>query len=748
MLRVMVSFCLLGIALFAQDEKKVTTLSLAEILNLEVVTASKTAEKISEAPATVYVFTHEMIVNAGYYSLDQLLEAVPEIELQNKAVAEYNNYYSIRGISGNDKFIVLLDGFRFNSPTGSPHVIATNYPLANAKRVEVILGPASALYGADAFGGVVNIITFDESDGAGGQVNASFGDFSTQTLDFNYSMRIQNLFFSAAASSYHSDEPNFSKEYPEDFAWYNNQFSNSGTVLLSPFVPIEVPVSADLANQPYANPIDSHFFNINLRGDHFHFGYATNREGHSSSGGMRPEYNLYVEDARFEVEVSSAFLKHQMEGTNGRFSLQSSIWRGTYEVRPRSQFINTFTGYASGYKYASAQTVKMEEQLLFAATEKIAMIFGLSYEEVQALPKTGDLPFAFDPDQSSASQGFYYLGTNTTDRFGNDLTQDQKFFDVRYNNLGSYLQVRWQASAKVNLTLGSRFDHNSRYGSTFNPRLGVVLVPNQDLKIKFLYGQSYLAPSPYVAYQHYGSFLTVDSDGNATSDPSQIEGLFGPFWHLPNPDLEPERLTAFESSLSWLPNESFNIYLGAYHNKVKDRVENVGAPNQAYLGIPVGFAESPANIGELTSYGGTLRLSYVSFIGLVYVNTFLAYSLTDGDLDGGALTYAAKNTVKFGADLYYNNWTLTPALLNRSASKHFLFDGQGQNFENDAFTVVDLHLKYDGLVQTEKLALSAFLKCENVFDKRYYNLSWGTEESFTSTPQDPRRISAGLRLKY
>lgn len=195
MLRVMVSFCLLGIALFAQDEKKVTTLSLAEILNLEVVTASKTAEKISEAPATVYVFTHEMIVNAGYYSLDQLLEAVPEIELQNKAVAEYNNYYSIRGISGNDKFIVLLDGFRFNSPTGSPHVIATNYPLANAKRVEVILGPASALYGADAFGGVVNIITFDESDGAGGQVNASFGDFSTQTLDFNYSMRIQNLFF-------------------------------------------------------------------------------------------------------------------------------------------------------------------------------------------------------------------------------------------------------------------------------------------------------------------------------------------------------------------------------------------------------------------------------------------------------------------------------------------------------------------------------------------------------------------------
>lgn len=134
----------------------------------------------------IYVVTENNIKNRGYRNLQDLLEDIPEIEIQKKSTSEFSNYFTFRGISGNEKFVILLDGVRINSTTGTPHVVGANYALVNAKQVEVILGPASALYGVDAFSGIVNIITRTGDEVDGGNIAASYGQFNTTNNSFVY----------------------------------------------------------------------------------------------------------------------------------------------------------------------------------------------------------------------------------------------------------------------------------------------------------------------------------------------------------------------------------------------------------------------------------------------------------------------------------------------------------------------------------------------------------------------------------
>ncbi len=121
--------------------------------------ASLFEQTVLDAPATVYVFSEAQIRNRGYNNIQDLLEDVPEVEIQRKSMVEFKDNIGFRGITGNEKFIIFQDGVRITAATGDPHTIHTNYPLNNVKSVEVLVGPASAVYGVDAFSGLINIIT-------------------------------------------------------------------------------------------------------------------------------------------------------------------------------------------------------------------------------------------------------------------------------------------------------------------------------------------------------------------------------------------------------------------------------------------------------------------------------------------------------------------------------------------------------------------------------------------------------------
>ena len=153
----------------------IVNMSLQELLQLDVTTTSKFHEDISDSPASLHVFTAEQIDHRGYRNLADLLKAVPGVHYSLFTISDTYNSINLRGVAGNTKFLILQDGVRISSAAGESFPVGYNYPLYYAKQVEVLLGPSSVVYGADAFMGVVNIITQDEKSRDVNEVSLYYG---------------------------------------------------------------------------------------------------------------------------------------------------------------------------------------------------------------------------------------------------------------------------------------------------------------------------------------------------------------------------------------------------------------------------------------------------------------------------------------------------------------------------------------------------------------------------------------------
>ena len=719
-------------------------LKLRSLLEIDVVTASREQQKALDAPAGMYVVTAAMIRDRGYTNLAELLDDIPGVEIQRKSVAEYQNYISLRGVQGNDRFLILMDGFRVSSCINSPMVVGTNYPLVDVKQVEIILGPASALYGADALSGVINIITLTGDMLGGASLRGSYGMYNTTDNSLVVGSQLHDrIALSVAAHFYHSDEPYLPDAYPREFAWYNERYSKTGEVRESAQFPGTI---IDLGDpRPYATPTDSYWVHSRLNAGAFELGYMRSRESHSSSLFGKPELNLYVEDALYKTVIDSLHASHRYTSPGERVSLHSSLWRGTFEIDPSSKFINQFTTYKDGWKYEYGRAIKVEEQITIRLGDWTTLTGGASFEDIEALPKTGDLPAPFDRDRPADLQNLPIPGTNIKDKDGKDLTVPSDFYYLEYQSFGTYLQLRTQLFDVLEPTLGARLDYNTRYGWTFNPRLGVVYSPLRALKLKLLYGEAFLAPSPYNAYQHYGAFVPQRDAAGA------VTGLTGPFWHLTNPDLDPEKLRSVEAWIHAYLHDQLALSLNGFFISHENVIVFEGKVNDTFKGLPVAFSERPVNKGSALVGGGTVRLDAVLRPRpLRLVRLYAAYTHTTGEIDGKVLTYTAPHAVKAGLDVSWRKLTVSTRLIYRSRTYQQLvhredkgYDRYPEVFSSRPYLVANLHARYSNLFCTDNYRLSLYVKVLNLSNARHYNVSLATEEGFPATPQDPIRVLGG-----
>lgn len=736
MIFLMSSYLLLGQQ--QSEQQDYLDLSLEDLMKIKVVTASQTEQKVSDAPATIYVVTEEQIHDRGYNYLDELLEDIPEIEIQRKSSSEYSNYYTIRGVAGNEKFLVMLDGVRINSVDATPHVVGLNYPLSNIKRVEVLLGPASALYGVNGFSGIINLFTKKGSDIKGVAISSHIGSFGTRDASLNAGFEKNGISFNVAGNIYHSDEPFFPKYYKNDFAWYDT-YSQTGKMKQDPFS--NKPISTG-SIMPYKTPTNAYLINASVSFKGFELGYYRNSESHNSSQSTRPEYNIYTQDAIYKIEQETIYGRNETKSEDGKWTSNTYLAYSSFEVSPDSKFVNTFTTYKDGYKYAFNRAFVLREQIGYKTGENSSVIAGVNFQSFSALAKSGDLPFKFNKNEPAALQKFYYLGTNTVDSLGRDLTIYQDFYYINESNIGLFAQYQTKLAKIIEPTLTMRYDNNSRYGSVFNPRVGIVISPSDALKFKIIYSQAFLAPSPYLSYQHYGGFKTVDSKGRDTTNTAHIARLAGDFWHLTNGNLQPEQLRTMEFAASYVKN-SVAISADFYYNWLTALITNELEFNQTFKGVNINAVERPTNRGDASTYGFTTKIDFHKQFGGLRLQSYVAYTYSDGKFDGAPLPYSAKNTIKAGALFKIGNFSIDPRVIYRTESLHGqLKDSNNNPLHNDAFALVNLFAAYK---ISSHLELN--VKVRNLLDARYYNVSAGGSESFAATPQDPFAIYGGFLVK-
>jgi outer membrane receptor for ferrienterochelin and colicin len=763
-------FCLLhGFTIQAQNDTKTDKevfelfdVSLEDLLNIGMVSASKKKQSVADAPATAYVFSQEQIRNRGYTNLSELIEDVPEIEIQRNSNPEYRNIATVRGISGNEKLLILLNGIRITPATGDGYTLASNFSLANAKRVEVIIGPASALYGVDAFSGIVNIITRSQENNhyRDAEVVSSYGQFNSTNNSFTAGTKAGKLTFSLSGNYYASDEPNYSSTNPEQFKWYNKQTQPNGLIVESPYFQRINSLSAfekgagasfqgSSLSRGFAMPTKSHFFNADFSYGNFTIGYARHYESHSSAYGIDPRFTLYDATATIGQKQEVVYGKHTFTSFNKKWGLQSTFTQSTYETNPESNFANASSRWQRGYIYSNGQSSKVEEQFNYDFSSKISFLAGALYEHLSALPRTGLSQKPFDKSQPGVLQDIYFIGAagyNPTSSgqipvFNDSLAVKQNFYYLNYQNYGGFAQFQLTPWKFLEITLGSRYDYNTRFGGSFNPRAGFVFLPNKKFRFKVLYGEAYLAPSPKKAYEQAGSFYSYDAKTGT---------LIADYFRTPNVNLKPEKLKELEANTSYMITQNISVGANGFYTRIENLIDQFAlAPaNVSPKNIKASRLETSVNQGSSETYGGTLKANVLNKWNGISFNWFASFSYIDGNINNQPLLLTAKNTAKGGVEISHKRFAITPRFIYRSSSlstqKQVLSDSY---YSNDAYAVVHLFAYYL-IVNKERYKIRLTAKVNNITNNKYYNVFSGNDEGMGFTPQDPTRTSGGIVMEF
>ncbi|MFZ0803681.1 MAG: TonB-dependent receptor [Terriglobales bacterium] len=151
--------------------------SLEDLMNIKVISASKTEQTLSRTASAVFVIAAEDIRRSGATNIPDLLRMVPGVDVAQIGANTWA--VSARGLNGrfSNELLVLVDGRNVYTPTfGGVLWDVLDMPLEDIERIEVIRGPGGTIWGANAVNGVINIITRKASETQGGMVVAGGGN--------------------------------------------------------------------------------------------------------------------------------------------------------------------------------------------------------------------------------------------------------------------------------------------------------------------------------------------------------------------------------------------------------------------------------------------------------------------------------------------------------------------------------------------------------------------------------------------
>ena len=178
----------LGVALPAHAQQRdLSSLSLEDLLNVEVVSASRKEQRASNVPAAVYVLTADDIRHSGMTTIPDLLRLVPGVEV---AQINANKWaVTVRGFNAvyANKLLVLVDSRSiYNHLFSGVFWDTVDVPVEDIDRIEVVRGPGGSVWGANAVNGVINIVTRRAADTQGAVVHAAAGTFEGQDGGIRY----------------------------------------------------------------------------------------------------------------------------------------------------------------------------------------------------------------------------------------------------------------------------------------------------------------------------------------------------------------------------------------------------------------------------------------------------------------------------------------------------------------------------------------------------------------------------------
>ena len=651
-------------------------------LDTVVVTAAGFEQKLVEAPASISVITREQLQKRPYVTLIDAVRDLEGVDVGETSDKTGQKTISIRGMGG-EYTLILIDGRRQNNHGDIyPNSFGGNQfnhipPLDRVERIEVIRGPASTLYGADALGGVINIITRKVSDrwrgsasvGHSFQENSDFGSESTFDFALMGPLVADTLGLGLRGSWYERDAstPEYEVIYDPDgnpheralgFGGGGKTVDNTNksagvTLSWTPTDNQSLKLEYDTSEQvydntPYINNLGTETYPLGTVDGLAGLWRAAPQVGYAADQEFTRDQWAITHQGQWEFGNSLVALSHIDTGNHGR-TLPFSV---DERVAHRSLYCNNAATCTTG-PYAGMTRAQRQQLMVdtFLPRPKRVM-------ESSQYTLDGKLDIPLD---SRLGSHHLVLGGQVIDGeledgvfgmegggYGGGTVQEHQMWSL-------FAEDNWTPVESLTVTGGLRYDDHNLFGGHFSPRLYGVYNLSEAWVLKGGVSTGYRTPKTTDLYDGITGF-----GGQGTSP-----------W-AGNPDLEPETSVNSEIALYWTSVDGGNDFnLTVFQNDFEDKIERVETSQSCTV---TGGVRPCVNLGD---YWAVLGVGSV----LQYVNIDKArirgaevagswriveplslranYTYTDSERLSGAdagfpLTQSAKHMANFTLD-----WTIT-----------------------------------------------------------------------------------------
>lgn len=528
----------------SQEQTDLFDLTLEQLLNVRLVSSvSGIEQELKSAPASATIILAEEWQRRGAKTLSQALTGVPGLQATVLTSSNSERNMVIRGLSGNfgQQVKLLIDGVPFNRihHGGKP---ALDVPLMGFKRIEIVRSPGSATYGADAFAGIVNLVSNDDFQQAT-QVSLSLGDFSDRDLGVLGSANYQDISFLYALNySNYGDDPErlLNSDLQSVFdGIFNTNASRAPGRFDQSYEEVSLNLKAKWQD-----------WTVSYYGVSGSFGFGAGvAEALDPEG--RGKHDSHIVDAKYKFSL------FDQDQTSLNVWWQQKHSEFPFTIFPAGAVLPI--GKDGNLDFAAPTTLAQFEQGYIGipsndstlAQANVTSIFSATQDHSLRL----QLGVEYHNHKPFESKNFGPGVLNGTETIVTGELTDVSGTPYSYlpeksrNILFLSMQDTWQISDELALHLGGRYDDYSDFGSTINPRLGVVWQASDSLTVKLLSATAYRAPSFYDRY--------------AVNNPV----------NLGNPDLQPEEIDTNELNLGLTLTDSIFIDMSIYHYHATNLIE-------------------------------------------------------------------------------------------------------------------------------------------------------------------------------
>ncbi len=613
-----------------EDQAKISAEIFKSLGDTEVVTASRKSQKISEAPAKVIAISAETIQNRGYRTLTELLKDVPGFDFNSfNDSGEYPTDLLLRGIGdvGQSQILIMENGIIQNDiANGWLRHVGFENTLIDVERVEIILGPGSALYGANAYAGLINVITKKgtqfftgkKQSGFKTETKVMYGSNNAKMPETLSTYAFQSGVTLQLAARYYETPGDGGTKRPDPGNYFHNNFEPD-KVTTTEYKTINNDRYPGNARKLLEGGFNNSAKDIFLRGRMFYknftlgFNYWDQKEG---LGSYVPGYEYFTNTKNIPYQ------KHH----NGYFaytSYDAEITRDFNSVTKlyvRNTSILPDTGFVYTYRYQSVDNAFVGANQVPPVPDKAKQYHGQSYlAGVQQqfnyrVVNGNELVFGMQLDKtqrttSSDNGGGVSLGKTqiTSSNVIQRRWEDEKpgTATVFYaTNAAFYFQDEQKfIGNKYGLTAGVRRDIDTDYGKVWTPRAGLVGHPIEKINFKILYGEAYKAPTVFQLYDEFRG----------------------------NQFLSPQKIRTSEVELTFTPLQSLSFRGGYFISQLTGLIAESPNPNDGrYITGGAGqHATYFQNFKPTHIYGTIFEIETKIFRSLDF---FLNYTFT-GDRD-------------------------------------------------------------------------------------------------------------------